>query len=108
MMIEREKITAFCDRVVEQFQPEKVILFGSYAYGNPTPDSDVDVLVVLPFQGKGAHKATEIMTTVKHPGFPVDMLVRTPKQVEERVSLGDFCLKEILGNGTVLYEAAYA
>ncbi len=107
-MIEMEKIYAFRDRIVKQFHPEKVILFGSYAYGNPTPDSDVDVLVVLPFKGKVVHKATEIMTTVKHPGFPVDMLVRTPRQVEERISLGDFFMKEILEKGTVIYEAAYA
>ena len=66
------------------------------------------VLVVLPFKGKVVHKATEIMTTVKHPDFPVDMLVRTPRQVEERISLGDFFMKEILEKGTVIYEAAYA
>lgn len=106
-MIEREKIAAFCDRVVEQFQPEKMILFGSYAYGNPTPDSDVDVLVVLPFEGKGAHKAAEIMTHVR-PDFPVDMLVRTSEQIARRVAMGDFFIKEILEIGEVVYETDYA
>ncbi|MBU0512881.1 MAG: nucleotidyltransferase domain-containing protein [Chloroflexi bacterium] len=106
-MIEREKITAFCDRVVEQFQPEKVILFGSYAYGSPTPDSDVDVLVVLPFKGKNPEKATEIWMASR-PRFPIDIMVRKPQELQRRLELGDVFLQEIIERGTVLYEAAYA
>jgi len=106
MMIEREKITAFCDRIVEQFQPEKVILFGSYAYGNPTPDSDVDVLVVLPFEGKNPEKATEIWVASR-PRFPIDIVVRKPQELQRRLELGDVFLREIIKRGTVLYETAY-
>jgi predicted nucleotidyltransferase len=73
--IPEEAIRQFLSRIVEQFNPEKVILFGSYARGNPTPDSDVDVLVVLPSDDKPTHKATEILLAVKHPGYPVDLLV---------------------------------
>jgi len=107
-MVEMKRINVFCDRIVNQFQPQKVIVFGSYAYGSPTVDSDVDLLVVLPFDGKGTHKATEIMLAVNHPGFPVDLLVRTPEQIEKRVSMGDFFIIEILEKGKVIYEADYA
>ena len=105
-MIGQEKITAFCDRIVERFQPEKVILFGSYAYGNPTPDSDVDVLVVLPFEGKNPEMATEIWMAAR-PRFPIDIMVRKPQELQRRLELGDVFLREIIERGTVLYEAAY-
>ncbi|MGC2692443.1 MAG: nucleotidyltransferase domain-containing protein, partial [Desulfobaccales bacterium] len=60
-MVEDQTIQELCDRIVREFQPERIILFGSYAYGNPTPDSDVDLLVVLPFEGKNLLKSLEIL-----------------------------------------------
>ena len=51
-MVNEQTIQDLCNRIVQDFQPDRIILFGSYAYGNPTPDSDVDILVVLPFEGK--------------------------------------------------------
>ena len=103
-MIEMQKITALCDQVVQHFHPQKVILFGSYAYGAPNEDSDVDMLVVMPFEGKGAYKSAEIATVV-HPRFPVDFLTRTPEQIKQRLELGDFFIREIIEKGKVLYEA---
>ncbi|MEA3351149.1 MAG: nucleotidyltransferase domain-containing protein [Chloroflexota bacterium] len=107
-MVDKKQIDAFRDRIVTEFQPEKIILFGSYAYGKPNKDSDVDILVVLPFEGKSAHKATEIIMAVGHPGFPVDLLARTPEKVKERISMGDFFMKEIFKQGESIYEADYA
>ena len=104
MMIEMQKIYELRDRIVKHFQPIKIILFGSYAYGQPTEDSDVDMLVIIPFEGRGAHKSAEI-ATVTHPRFAVDLLVRTPEQVKTRLDLGDFFIREIVENGKVLYEA---
>ncbi len=52
-MINEKKIADLGNRIAKEFQPERIILFGSYAYGKPRPDSDVDLLVVLPFDGKG-------------------------------------------------------
>lgn len=102
-MIDREQINQFRDLIVKEFQPEKIILFGSYAHGEPTEDSDVDLLVVLPFEGKNPEKATEIWMAAK-PDFAVDVLVRRPTEVEERLAMGDNFMREIINDGVVLYE----
>jgi predicted nucleotidyltransferase len=103
-MIEWQEIEKFCTRIVQRFHPDKIILYGSYGYGKPGLDSDVDVLVVLPFEVRCAQKAAEILIQTD-PRFPVDLLVRTPQQVEERVALGDYFIKEIIEKGKVMYEA---
>lgn len=106
-MIERQTIHDFCQRVVEIFQPVKIILFGSYAYGKPSFDSDVDLLVILPFTGSSAQKSAEILNQIEPP-FAIDLLVRTPEQIQERLELGDFFIQEITQKGEILYEATYA
>ncbi len=103
-MVQMNKIEEFGRNVGREFNAEKVILFGSYAYGNPSPDSDVDFLVVMNFSGKGARKSVEILERLD-PRFGVDMLVRTPEQVRQRIEWNDFFMKEIVENGRVLYEA---
>lgn len=103
--ISRRTISAFARKVARQFKPHKIILFGSYAYGNPTEDSDVDVLVIMPFEGKSAQKATKILLATD-PRFPIDLLVRTPRQIKTRLQLGDFFIREITQKGKVLYKAA--
>lgn len=106
-MISDRQIQNFCQEVVEKFYPDKIILFGSYAYGKPTLDSDVDLLVILPFEGVPAKKAVEILLAIDY-HFPLDLLVRTPKEVQKRIEMGDFFIQEILQKGRVLYEANYA
>jgi len=105
--ITRLLIRKFALQIAEQFNPTKIILFGSYAYGTPTENSDVDVLVIMPFEGRSARQAAEILIATD-PDFPIDLLVRTPEQVKERVELGDFFMREITKKGKVLYEAAHA
>ena len=90
-------------RIASEFRPDRIILFGSYARGAPTIDSDVDLLVVLPFDGKVVDKSVEIRLKVRPP-FPVDLIVRTPEKVRERVEMGDGFMQEILDEGKVLYE----
>jgi predicted nucleotidyltransferase len=104
--ISQKTISSFARQVARQFNPEKIILFGSYAYGKPTEDSDVDMLVIMPFKGKGVHKATEILLATD-PRFPIDLLVRTPEQITTRIKMGDFFIREITQKGKVLYEAAH-
>ncbi|HJS18165.1 MAG TPA: nucleotidyltransferase domain-containing protein [Anaerolineales bacterium] len=58
--VSRSQIHKYADRIARQFHPHKIILFGSYAYGKPTEDSDVDLLVIMPFKGRNPEKATEI------------------------------------------------
>jgi predicted nucleotidyltransferase len=103
--IGRHRICDFARRVAEKFRPDRIILFGSYARGKSTPDSDVDLLVILSFKGRGVRKAIEILTRVE-PGFPVDLIVRTPRQMKQRLAWGDFFLREVVEHGKVLYEAS--
>ena len=90
--------------MAEEFKPERIVLFGSYARGKPTPDSDVDLLVVMGHRGRPADQSVEIRLRLRPP-FPLDLLVRSPKTVQKRLALGDSFLKEILEKGQVLYEA---
>ena len=79
-MISRKKIQAFVDQVVQRFHPLKVILFGSYAYGRPTRDSDVDLLVIMPHAGPSAQTATRIRLACPR-SFPMDLIVRKPSEL---------------------------
>ena len=102
-MIEMNRIESLSKRIAKEFRPKRIILFGSYAYGEPTDDSDVDILVILPFTGKPVRKAIEIRAKI-NPHIPVDLIVRTPQQVEERVAMNDWFMREIVEKGRTLYE----
>ena len=104
-MISREAIVAFADRIREEFDPEKVILFGSYAYGEPDEGSDVDVVVCLPFEGRPLDKVVEILVSTRG-DFPVDLLVRRPGELERRAAIGDPFARKLLEQGDVLYARA--
>ena len=82
-------------------------MFGSYAYGTPDEDSDIDLLVVLSFSGSHIAKAVEIVRAV-NPPFSVDLIVWRPEELALRLVQGDFFLREIVAKGKVLYDAAYA
>ena len=72
IMIKRKQIESFVRAIVREFSPERVVLFGSYAHGRPTNDSDVDLLVVMEHSGKGAEQAARIRHAVRS-GFPLDL-----------------------------------
>ena len=92
-MVARDAIQKFCQELVEVFHPQKVVLFGSYAYGTPGEYSDVDLLVVMPVEGSPARMSAEILIKLSPP-FPLDVLVRSPETLAERLEAGDFFLKE--------------
>ena len=102
-MVDQRRIEELSERIVQEFQPERIILFGSYAYGQPRPDSDVDLLVLLPFQGKGFRKSLEILNLLS-PEFPVDLIARRPDDTARRYAEGDPLIREALDHGKVLYE----
>jgi predicted nucleotidyltransferase len=90
--------------IAQKFQPNKIVLFGSYAYGKPHRDSDVDLLVVMPAWNE-ISKASRIACAVDRP-FPLDILVRTPENLRWRLEEGDWFLREAVRKGLVLYEKA--
>lgn len=90
-------------RIVQELKPEKVILFGSYAYGTPNPHSDVDLLVVMKTNASLKDRSWAVSRLLLPRPFPMDILVKTPKEVEKALESGDFFLKEILTRGKVLY-----
>jgi predicted nucleotidyltransferase len=95
-------IRQFARQVAEKFDPEKIILFGSHAYGKPHADSDVDILVIMPARNQ-LDQALKIRLAVTAP-FPLDLIVRTPKNIKWRQEAGDLFHTEILTKGKVLYE----
>jgi predicted nucleotidyltransferase len=101
-MVTQEQVQELADDIARKFKPEKIILFGSYAYGKPTPDSDVDLLVLLPFEGKPWKTAAMIRSQIR-PKFPLDLLARTSQQLQARIEMEDFFMREISERGQILY-----
>jgi len=103
-MVEKRKIRRAARTIVENFSPRKIILFGSHACGKQDEGSDVDLLVVLKAAKNNLDAAVAIRQAIDH-DFPIDIIVRTPKQIEQRLRWGDSFIKEIMEKGEVLYEA---
>ena len=103
----KSHIQDLCEQIVRLANPRKIILFGSYAYGKPIADSDVDLLVVASFQDHPWDQAARLRAQLQTP-MPVDLLVRTPEYVRERIRMGDFFMKEITTRGKVIYEASHS
>ena len=101
--IPQKAINQVVEQIVEKFKPEKIILFGSYARGNPRPESDVDMLVVMDTPLKDVRQAIEICQQIEY-RFGLDLIVHTPKHLAERVKKGDWFLRDVLKEGKVLYE----
>ena len=102
-MVDQKQIDKLSERIAQEFHPERIILFGSYAYGQPGPYSDVDLLVLLPFEGTGFRKSLEILNRVD-PDFSVDLLARRPDDTARRYSEGDPLIREALDRGKIMYE----
>ena len=101
----RESILKMVDKIVREYQPKKVILFGSYAYGRPGEDSDVDLLIVKDTDKRPIDRWVEVKKLLRGVAdyLPVSPLVYTEKEIEERTAIKDFFLKEVLEKGQVLY-----
>ena len=108
-MIQSREIKRWCERVAREFRPEKIVLFGSYAHGTPTEDSDVDVLVVMPLARgqRDVRQAAAIRERVRAP-FPMDVIVRSPQQIARRLAQGDGFIADVLRHGRLMYEGEHA
>lgn len=91
-------------KIVAELKPEKIILFGSYAYGTPNPDSDVDLLVIMKTRASLKDRSWAVSRLLMPRPFPVDILVKTPREIEKALGAKDFFVKEILTRGKVLYD----
>ena len=91
-------------RIAQVLRPDKIILFGSYANGTPTPDSDVDLLVVMKTSASSKERSWAVSRLLIPRPFPVDILVRTPKEIRQALDQSDFFIQEIVTQGKVLYE----
>lgn len=98
-------IQKICKQIVERFRPQKVILFGSYAWGTPNYHSDIDLLVVMPYEGNELEKMAEVRGELDS-DMPLDVLVKTPTQIKNRIAIDDYFVREIVERGTVLYDAS--
>ena len=102
-MVTQKDIQATCDDIVREFAPLQVILFGSYAYGTPTEESDVDLLVVMDIpESETSRQASEIWQRIPR-RFGMDLLVRSPQEIAYRISHNDWFLREITERGKVLF-----
>ena len=98
-------IRKYARAVARKFRPDKIILFGSFAYGKPKVDSDVDLLVIMPARSQRS-KAYQIQLALCAP-FAMDLIVRTPHTMKWRLEEGDSFLREIIAKGKVLYEKGH-
>jgi len=99
-------IQQFAAEIAREFAPEQVILFGSYAKGTAGPDSDVDLLVVMPGEVSGVRVAAEIIRRLK-PALPLELIVRSSRQLRERLAMNDYFLREVVATGKELYAAPH-
>ncbi len=95
-------IRGLAKQIGRTFNPDRVILFGSYAYGKPKPESDVDLLVVMDSDERNRDQALDIVRNLDY-NFGLDLIVRSQHQLEERLALGDFFMRDIVNKGKVLY-----
>lgn len=100
-----EIISEILEKIIRQYQPKKVILFGSYAYGEPAEDSDIDLLIIKDTDKNPMDRWMEVKRLLRDTTrtLGVSPLVYTEEEIEERKAIKDFFLEEILEKGKVLY-----
>jgi predicted nucleotidyltransferase len=103
-VVTERAILKLVDDIARRFHPERIILFGSYAWGEPTEDSDIDLMVVKRYTGPSYLAATRVRAAVDV-DFPMDILVRSPAEVTRRLAMRDFFIMDIMEDGLVLHDA---
>jgi predicted nucleotidyltransferase len=102
--IPQRAIEAVVSQIAKKFHPEKIIMFGSYARGNPRPESDLDLLIILDEMPNERRKSLEIRHFLGV-GFGLDLVVHSPENLRQRLEWGDSFLQEIVQTGKVMYES---
>ena len=108
----KEEVKRILSEVVEklksEYKPLRIILFGSYAFGNPNEDSDIDLLILKNTNKRRVDRFVQVKKIIYNPNYkiPISPLVYSPKELEERLRIDDDFIKEIIQKGTILYERA--
>jgi uncharacterized protein len=98
-------ITPIIDQITQKFYPIQIILFGSYAKGHPDPDSDLDLIVILHFEGRNIDKSVEILSALDpYPDIPIDLITYKPDEITRRYQEGDPFIHEAYTSGIILYD----
>lgn len=101
----RRTIDKISKKIVDDFKPEKIILFGSYAWGEPDENSDVDLFIVKETKKRSVDRERELRLMLYGNNFPaLDLLVYTPEEIKRRLAMEDFFVKDILNKGEVIYD----
>lgn len=102
----RKIILDIVEKIKVGYQPDKIILFGSYAYGKPTEDSDIDMLIIKETDKRQMDRWMEVRKLTRDPGrkTPFSPLIYTKEEIEKRLKIGDFFIEEIMEKGEVVYE----
>ncbi len=105
----REAIAEVVAAIASEFRPRRIVLFGSRAWGTPTADSDVDLLVVMETPRRPLEETVRIRQAIaRASAFPLDVLVRTPEQIRVGLAEGDFFVRDVMTKGATLFEAGDA
>jgi uncharacterized protein len=104
--VTEEALAAIVHRLVTGLHPHKIVLFGSYGYGTPTADSDVDLLVIVDTPTRPVDRYLRVSRLLRPRPFPLDLLVKTPEEITQALKKEDPFMREITTQGRVLYERA--
>ncbi len=104
-MSRNREINNLVSQITRSFKPEKIILFGSHAYGKAQPDSDIDLMVIMKTRKNTLDAAAAVRQAIEHT-YPIDIIVRTPAQIKQRLKWGDSFIRQIMEKGKVVYEAS--
>lgn len=98
-------IMKIAEKIKDKYNPEKIILFGSYAYGKPTRHSDIDILVIKKTKARHIDRAVKIRQIIEEENrlVAIESLVYTPKEIDNRLKMEDDFIKTIIEKGVVLY-----
>ena len=106
-MESNEQIAHMVEKIAREYEPERIILFGSHASGSAGLDSDIDLLIIKDTAERFIDRFVTVRLILSDPGrnVPVDIIVLTPKELSDRLAKGDQFMAEIMENGKVLYAA---
>lgn len=99
-----ELLAEITDRIVRKFKPHKLILFGSYVWGKPRKDSDIDLFVIMNSTERPGPRSVPVAMEARVPFLPMDLMVYTPEEVANRLAIGDDFIERIMTSGRILYE----